>query len=209
VYIRGDAVEPELAHLEQFLPRDAVFIDVGANNGMYTVKAARHLQLGMVLAVEPGLDPLMMLAHNVRLNALANVRVRNCCIAERTGEARLWLNYSKPNAFSLIKKEGNTASTSVLTVSLDDLCVWEGLTRLDYVKADIAGGEERILLGAAQTISRFRPIFQLAINAYTPPIDLAQYSAYQFPRPAPDTLVLIPNDDERAHRFRDLGWERV
>jgi FkbM family methyltransferase len=209
VYLEGDAVEPELAYMEQLLPRDAVFVDIGANNGMYTVKAAKHLHAGLVIAVEPGVDALTMLAYNVKLNGLGNVRLRNLCIAEHTGEGTLWLNHDKPNAFSLMKKSGNAAHTSVLTVSLDDLCSWEGLTRLDYVKADVAGGEERILAGAAQTISRFRPIFQLAINPYTVPMTLPQYSAYQFPGDLPSTMVLIPDGDERVRQFQISGWHRV
>lgn len=209
VYLQGDGLEPELAYMEHFLPRDAVFIDVGANNGMYSVKAAKHLHAGMVIAVEPGVDALTMLAYNVKLNGLGNVRLRNLCIAERTGEATLWLNHNKPNSFSLMKKSGNAEKVSVLTVSLDDLCIWEGLTRLDYVKADVAGGEERVLAGARQTICQFRPIFQLAVNAYTVSMALPQYSAYQFPRELPDTLVLIPEGDERARPFQDLGWQRV
>ena len=81
--------------------------------------------------------------------------------------------------------------------------------RLDYVKADVAGGEERILAGAAQTIARFRPIFQLAINPYTVSMTLPQYSAYQFPGDLPSTMVLIPDGDERVRQFQISGWHRV
>ena len=37
-----DAIEPEFEHLDKFLDSEGVFIDVGANTGIYTIKAAKH-----------------------------------------------------------------------------------------------------------------------------------------------------------------------
>lgn len=208
VYLHGDALEPELQHLEQFLSRDAIFIDVGANTGMFTLKAATHLNQGMVIAIEPGLEVLIMLAYSVRLNELRNVRLRNLCIAEQTGEDKLWLNRDKPNAFSLVRRSDCAETASVLAVSLDDLCTWEGLTRLDYVKVDVVGAEDQVLAGASQVISRFHPIFQLA-NPNGVQITLPQYSAYRAPSGSSVNTVLIPDGDERAERFKSLGWRTV
>jgi precorrin-6B methylase 2 len=51
VYIFGDALEPELATLGCFLKAGSVFVDIGANIGMYTVKAAREVgESGTVIA---------------------------------------------------------------------------------------------------------------------------------------------------------------
>src|ERR1043165_9727355 len=43
VYLEGDGIEPELEHLENFLATDAVFVDVGANTGIFSLKAAKHV----------------------------------------------------------------------------------------------------------------------------------------------------------------------
>jgi hypothetical protein len=41
VYVFRDALEPEFEHLEKFLQPGGVFLDIGGNTGIYTVKAAQ------------------------------------------------------------------------------------------------------------------------------------------------------------------------
>jgi len=210
VYLQGDSIEPELQHLENFLASDAVFVDVGANTGIFSLKAAKHLHDGgMAIAIEPSVDMLAMLAYNVRANSFSNVRIRNLCIGERTGEQVLWMNHNKPVAFSLVKTAGDAAALSVLTVTLDDLCVWEGLTRLDYLKIDVVGAERQVLAGASNTISRFHPIIQVPVPAERAPDRLPAYSLYQMLDAPKMNVVYIPNGDRRAIRFRELGWQVI
>jgi FkbM family methyltransferase len=116
-----------------------------------------------VIAVEPFLETSLRLSNNVRVNGYSNVRIRNFCIGARTESSRLYLNKSKPNSFSLLAK-GNPASISVLSVSLDDLCRWERLERLDYLKIDAEGAEAAVLEGGEEAISRFRPIVQVEVT---------------------------------------------
>jgi len=82
VYAFRDALEPEFEHLESFLTPGDVFLDVGGNTGIYTIKAAKFLSTngGTVVTVEPNPKMLAILAHNVRVNAFANVRLRNFCL---------------------------------------------------------------------------------------------------------------------------------
>jgi hypothetical protein len=63
IFIFRDALEPELEHLDQLLPAEGVLIDVGANTGVYSLKAAKHFsQKGVVVAIEPFPD---VLGHSV------------------------------------------------------------------------------------------------------------------------------------------------
>jgi hypothetical protein len=52
----------------------------------------------------------------------------------------------------------------VKTHTIDDLVIERHLTRVDFIKMDIEGAETSALLGAEQTIRRFRP--RLAISVY-------------------------------------------
>ena len=45
IYIYRDALEPELAALRKFLKPGFVFVDIGANVGVYTLKATTQLTL--------------------------------------------------------------------------------------------------------------------------------------------------------------------
>jgi FkbM family methyltransferase len=204
VYIYGDSLEPELSSLQYFLKPDFVVIDVGANVGVYTLKAAREIgPSGLVIAVEPFLETAYQLSNNIRANGYRNIRIRNLCISQKTEEAQLYLNRGAPNSFGLFP-EDEADSISVLAVSLDDLCRWEGLKRLDYLKIDAEGGEQLVLAGAAESISLFRPIIQLEITKGN---TLVPEEYRKFSAPGSPNVVLIPAENEEAiGTATTLGW---
>jgi len=207
IYLEGDRIEPELEHLEWILERDEVFIDVGANTGMFALKAARCVGSdGDVIAVEPSIEMMRVLTYSTRFNGINNIRLRNLCLGERTEVQTLWLNDDRPNRFSLVKQVSNAPSTSVLVVALDDLCQWEGLTRLDYLKIDVVGAEEQVLAGAVQTLQRFRPIVQIAISNRDTPVALRGYGVYR--RPHSVNKIYLPDDHPKTGRFVELGWQK-
>ncbi len=71
------------------LPEDGVFIDIGANVGIYTLIAARHLSAGMVVSLEPNPEVYEYLLSNIRLNGAVNVLPINAAVGARTGILRL------------------------------------------------------------------------------------------------------------------------
>lgn len=213
VFLFGDAVEPELAHLERFLGDEGVFVDVGANTGIYTLKAAKHFgERGLVIAVEPFPAMLATLARSVERNGFRNVRLRNFCLDRERGLRTLWLNESKPNSFSIATRTGDAPGISVPAISLDELCQWEALDRLDYLKIDAEGAEEAILAGGAETIARFRPIIQVEMSVREFAPNLPQYAAFQAP-PNPsfenENLLFFPNEHPSIGIPHELGWVQV
>jgi FkbM family methyltransferase len=207
VYVFGDSLEPELCNLQHFLEPGDVFVDVGANVGVFTVKAAKEVgNHGLVVAIEPFIETAFRLSQNVRANGYNNVRVRNFCLGQSTQHARLHLNKGKPNSFSLVPN-GHSESVSVLSVSLDDLCRWENLERLDYLKIDAEGAEAAILEGGQETIRRFRPIVQVEITICKSALGL-NYRRFA----APNSLnhVFIPAENAKAVETAvELGWAEI
>lgn len=207
VFVYRDALEPELQHLDQFIDRDGVFVDIGASTGVYTLKAAKHYYpAGTVVAIEPFVTVLSSLAESVAANGLSNVRLRNLCVGERTGARMLWMNKNKPHAFSITNRIGEAKGLSVLAVSLDDLFEWEALDRLDYLKIDAEGAEPEILRGGARTLRRHRPIVQLETTISAVGC-LEGYLAFKAPR-SPNA-VMIPEGHPKADLPLSLGWERI
>ena len=208
VYIYRDAVEPELQYLDRFLDASGVFVDVGANTGVYTLKAARHYgPQGVVVAIEPFPEVLAVLQHSVRANGFNNVRLRNLCLSDCTGARTLWQNFGKPNSFSLVQRDPNACSFSTLAVTLDDLLGWEGLDSLDYLKLDVEGAEREVLLGARQMIEKHRPIIQMEVTIEDVPVRLLDYTAFRAPGSA--NKLCIPVEHPKIAVPRQLGWAQL
>jgi len=207
VYVYGDSLEPELFYLQHFLGPGQVFVDVGANVGVFTVKAAKEVGSdGLVIAIEPFIETALRLSYNVRANGYSNVRVRTFCIGRETGHARLHLNKGKPNSFGLVLN-GNAESISVLSVSLDDLCRWENLERLDYLKIDAEGAEADVLEGGFETINRFRPIVQVEVAIRDSSIG-RDYRRLRASRSANN--LFIPGENTRAlETALNSGWTEI
>ena len=206
IYIFRDALEPELAQLEHFVRPGDTFIDVGANVGVFTVKAAQQVgPTGLVISCEPFLESALQLFRNVRLNRFNHVRIRNMAMGRETAPMQFWMNFNEPNCFSLIR-EGDADALNILCVSLDDLAITEKIQRLDYLKLDAEGAEELILAGGTATIARFHPIIQveITINSIMLPQGYTRLSAggknhLYIPEGRPDALKTALG----------LGWKPV
>jgi FkbM family methyltransferase len=204
VYLYADEAEPELTFLQHFLGRGYVFLDVGANIGIYSVKAAKEVgPEGLVISVEPFIESAYRLSQNIALNGYNNVRIRTVCVGSSTGEERLYLNRNRPVSFSVSPVE-DAASISILSVSLDDLCRWEKLTRLDYLKIDAEGAEAAILQGAEKTIRELRPIIQVEITKATCNLP-DSYCAFSAPN-SPNSVFIPIEKTEAVETARNLGW---
>jgi FkbM family methyltransferase len=204
IYIFRDALEPELLSLKHFLKPGSVFIDIGANVGVFTVKAAKEVgESGIVIAVEPFMESACQLSRNVNLNGFRNCRVRNFCAGKVTGQVKFYKNQNTPNRFSLIGQSG-ADSLSILCVSLNDICAWEGITRLDYLKIDAEGAEDLILEGGAEVIGRFRPIIQVEVNKRDSNLPQG-YSRFSVPRGI-NNLFIPSERTDAIETAKMLGW---
>lgn len=58
----------------------------------------------------------------------------------------------------------NEVTGTATTLSIDDLVIENGIERVDFIKMDIEGAEQKALKGARNTICKFRP--KLAISLY-------------------------------------------
>jgi FkbM family methyltransferase len=207
VYLHRDWIEPELAALQHFLKPGFVFVDIGANVGVYTLKAAKEVgDSGVVIAAEAFIETACRLQKNIRANRYRNVRVRNVCVGGETKPALLYLNNGKPNSYGLLQSN-QAESVSVMSVSLDDLCRWEGLQRLDYLKIDAEGAESAILHGAAAVLARFRPIVQVETtrNETKLPDGYRRFHA----QGSPNDVFISKEADETITQAVALKWNEM
>jgi FkbM family methyltransferase len=137
------------------LPRDGVFLDVGANAGLHTLAIAAHVaDGGAVIAFEPHPSNHELLVHNLQQNRLRHVVAENCGLAE--ADAVLTGNGCSSGGNWSLASRGDYRF-EVRLVRLDDYLRDHPLPRLDLMKVDVEGAEVRVLRGARKTIERFRP----------------------------------------------------
>jgi tRNA G46 methylase TrmB len=102
VFVKRDAIEPELVHLALLLAGRNSFLDIGANTGVYSLKAAKVFNgTGVVIACEPFTGVYQSLIKSVEYNNFKNVRLRNVGVGEAKGLQEFFMNFGKPNSFSL------------------------------------------------------------------------------------------------------------
>lgn len=206
IYLDRDMIEPEFNHLDMFLEPGAVFIDIGANTGIYTLKAAQKLgPKGIVIAVEPTPFVFTSLVRNVRENGFANVRLRNLCCGKSTGLANFYQNFDRPVAFSLKQHDEKAAPLSVLCVALDDLLEWEMPGRVDFIKMDVEGAEPEVIAGARKTIQTYRPVILAEIHLGDVNLEVEDYITISAPN-SPNKMLVPRERTKTIETAMQLGW---
>ncbi len=170
LYVSGCFEPNELAFLARILRPGMVFVDAGANEGLFTVLAGRAVGAGgVVIAVEPSPRERARLERNVARNRLTHVRVRHEALLDVPGTAVLRvadLEHAGQNTlgnfvYDVVRED---ASISVDCVTLDQLVEEEGVDRVDVLKIDVEGAEMKVLVGADRLLSRLRPVVLLELQ---------------------------------------------
>jgi FkbM family methyltransferase len=165
IFAFRECYEPELPYLEKILSPGKIFVDVGANFGVYTLVASRLVgETGRVLAFEPTAQSFAILRQNIELNCFRNVDGFQVALAETRGKA--WLNYGWDPVGNWLGKDlrGENEGEEVRTESLDQLLEENGIDRVDAIKIDVEGAEELVLLGATRCLTHQRPIVIFEFN---------------------------------------------
>ena len=170
IYVAGCIDPNEFAFLDRLLQPGMTFFDIGANEGIYSVFAAKRVgRKGKVWAFEPSGRELERLRRNLKLNGL-DVRVFPLALAERSGEAELTVagyEHEGQNTLGKFAHEGIEAARreTVKLERLDDIVAQKRPARIDVIKADVEGAELRLFRGAQATLRKYRPILLFEVSA--------------------------------------------
>ena len=159
--LRGD-LEREMRFLPFLLHRSSRFIDVGANRGVYaylTEKLCKHVEL-----FEP--NPYCADILNGFAVSRPHVHVYRAALSDRHGAAMLQVPVDQRgvehDSSASIEKipVGSFREYYVQLATLDSF----GFTDVDLIKIDVEGHENRVVLGAAQTINSQKPALLIEIE---------------------------------------------
>jgi FkbM family methyltransferase len=169
LYVAG-CIEPnEFVFLDGVLSPGQVFVDAGANDGLFSLFAARRVgPTGQVWAFEPSRRELERLQRNAGLNHLGNVRTFPVALSDENGSALLRVaedEHAGQNTLGQFAYDtGLLRQDRVALQRLDDLAGAEGLSRLDVMKIDVEGAELAVLRGAEKLIRKFHPVLLVEAN---------------------------------------------
>jgi FkbM family methyltransferase len=130
----------------QLMPGDT-FVDLGANVGVFSLCAAKAVgPHGCVLAIEPAPAMLERLRFNLNANGFRNMRIAPVAVGETRGEATFHTLPDAHGSSSLHEMPGSTPQMTVPVEPLLSVLSAHGIQRIDAMKADIEGYEDRALL---------------------------------------------------------------
>jgi FkbM family methyltransferase len=150
----------------------AVVVDAGANIGIYTQFLSRYVGgAGVVHSFEPSPENFKRLRSATR--KLANVRLSQAAVGERSGRSELYLSDKLNVDHRAYAAEGDSRHTvAIEMVALDDY--FEPGERVDLIKIDIQGYELHALWGAERVLQE-NPDIQLLLEFW--PFGLEQAGA--------------------------------
>lgn len=154
----------DVAHLERILQPGAVFFDIGANFGYYALTLGSRLnQQCEIHAFEPNPPTLARLRHHVAINGLQKVvHIHDVALSDQAGTAAVATKEGNSGGANIV--DSDAKSTQVQLTTLDAFCDEQQLRRLDAVKIDVEGFEERVLLGGQRTLRRWRPVLLMELE---------------------------------------------
>jgi FkbM family methyltransferase len=160
--------DPDLDLVARLLSPGDLFVDGGANVGLFTLVAAGRVgPSGRVVAFEPGRAVRAQLIENVSLNGFAQVDVMPFALSSAPGEAAFQefdLGGAGMNHLAPTAGESGRVQTVAL-VTLDATILASERRRLALIKLDLEGAEHAALRGAGALLADARPDLLLEVEA--------------------------------------------
>ena len=124
-----------------------VFLDVGANVGLYSLILAAHAKqtdkAANIIAIEPDPTNRARLEFNIQASD-ANIKILPVAISDQPGSGQMGGGQTNRGEVRLMGQEADTPDT-VEIKTLAQICSWENLSYIDAMQVDIEGYDLRAL----------------------------------------------------------------
>ncbi|MDO8379702.1 FkbM family methyltransferase [Phenylobacterium sp.] len=157
---------------QPLIPADGVIVDVGAHAGQFSKLFAKMAPRGRVYAFEPSAYARSILTRALAFNRLSHVKVIPMGLSDAPADlilrtpikSRGGLGFGIAHFGEDGQDARDTMDQVVPLTTLDAFAQAEGLTRLDFLKADVEGWEVNVLKGGLKTLAKHRPALFLEIS---------------------------------------------
>jgi FkbM family methyltransferase len=160
----------ESIYLNKILTSNMVFVDLGANQGEFTLIASKYIKSGKIISFEPVSTNFKRLKKNIELNQIKNIELNQFGLSDKNITLPI---YTNPNiaeggineGLSTLFIDGNKNQFEEnVELKIFDELYFQTLERLDFIKIDIEGSELFALKGMEKSIEKFKPILLIEIN---------------------------------------------
>lgn len=169
-YIYG-TWEPEVVNaLSRVISEGNIALDIGSHTGFYALLLSKLVgQSGTVIAFEPLPGNFRILEENIGLNQLNSrvIAINKAVLDSSNDEVRLTVPIDESSSLnsspwgSVFKDSGD--AVIVKAVALDDF-LNEIKLPVNFIKMDVEGAEDLVVLGALKTIERHHPTMLIELH---------------------------------------------
>jgi FkbM family methyltransferase len=158
--------------LQDTVSSSKTILDIGSHAGSHTV-LYKHINPDCeIYCFEPQSEMFNLLQHNVSKNSFNNVKTFNKGVANVAMKSSMSksvsdgdnagrnIEYGTGKRFNLGGLQIGNGGEEIETMTVDSL----DLQSCDYIKIDVEGFEPLVLMGAEQTIKKFKPVILFESN---------------------------------------------
>lgn len=164
----------EALFLKNFLKPQMTIVDIGANQGEFSLLASSIIRQGKVMAFEPVIYQRSLLEKNKELNKFSQLEIFPFGLSNTENKLPIFtsknttLHHGVHEGLSTLYSSGdrNELQEEIELKVFDEL-FYKNLKRLDFIKIDIEGAELYALQGMKKTIKKFLPLVLIEINEDT------------------------------------------
>ena len=154
--------EKETHFLARWLKRGMNVIDIGANLGVYSLPAARIVgPTGQVYAYEPARETRKLLQASKKKSRSLNLNIIGAALSDGERDGQLFFGESS----ELNTLDGSGVGEPVKITSLDAEQALHNWGKIDFIKIDAEGEEQRILAGAKSFFEKQSPLVMFEVKA--------------------------------------------
>ena len=164
IYWSGYHHVNEIIYLNSILKEGMTFIDIGANQGEFSLFAAEKIKNGRVISFEPVSFQFNLLKNNIAINKFENIEINKYGLSDEVGILPI---YNSTNTVihggfheglsTLYKSDERANFQENVDLKIFDDEYFDKLDRFDFLKIDIEGAELYALKGMQKSLAKFKP----------------------------------------------------
>lgn len=165
LYFLNQYEKIELDFLKKRVKEGSVFVDIGANIGLFSLTASKLVgNKGSVISFEPFSKNYDSLHTNISLNRFTNIQIEQVAIGDTIENTTLYYNEKEKN-FGMVSMNETDYSIKEKTtvITLDSYVTKNKIDAIDFIKIDIEGNEFSALNGMKTVLTNLNPILLIEI----------------------------------------------